>query len=55
MKKLSESIQPGNYKNIWSAGQSSALITHTASCEQIITEFKNETAEAYQKLHTLFE
>ena len=55
MKKLSESIQPGSYQNIWSAGQSSALITHTASCEQIITEFKNEMEQAYQKLHTLFE
>lgn len=55
MKRLSKSIQPGSYQNIWSAGQSSALVNHTASCEQIIAEFKKETQDAYQNLHTLFE
>jgi hypothetical protein len=55
MKKLEKAIQPGNYNSVWSAGQSSALIDKTASCEEIINELKKETNEAYQKLHTLFE
>jgi nitronate monooxygenase len=55
MKKLEKAIQPGNYNSIWSAGQSSALIDSTATCEQIINVLKSETTEAYNKLHTLFE
>ena len=55
MKKLEKAIQPGNYNSIWSAGQSSALIDKTASCEEIINKLKKETSDACQKLHTLFE
>ncbi|MFM7017053.1 MAG: NAD(P)H-dependent flavin oxidoreductase [Bacteroidota bacterium] len=55
MNKLTKSIQPGSYQTIWSAGQSSALINHIASCEEIISEFKKETEAAYKNLHTLFE
>lgn len=55
MKKLEKAILPGNYNSIWSAGQSSALIDSTATCEQIINVLKSETTEAYNKLHTLFE
>jgi len=55
MKKLEKAIQPGKYNSIWSAGQSSALIDSTATCEQIINVLKSETTEAYNKLLTLFE
>ena len=50
MKKLEQSIKPGNYQTLWCAGQSVELIDDIIPCKQIIDRFKQETSDAYKKL-----
>lgn len=50
MKWLEKSVTPGNYNELWCAGQSVELIDAIKSCDEIIYNLKNETAEAYNKL-----
>jgi nitronate monooxygenase len=52
MKKLEQSVKPGNYQTLWCAGQSVELIDEISSCEQIIERLKKETKEAFQKIST---
>jgi len=47
MKKLEQSIKPGNYQNLWCAGQSVELINDINSCAQIILRLKEETQKAF--------
>lgn len=54
MKKLEQSIKPGNYDTLWCAGQSVELINDIVSCKEIIGRMKLETAEAYKKLGSFF-
>lgn len=50
MKKLEEAIKPGNYNNLWSAGQSSQLVNDIISCEQITNRLESELFGAYEAL-----
>jgi nitronate monooxygenase len=50
MKKLEDSIHPGNYKTLWIAGQSSELIEDILSCSEVIDRMKKETYEAKERL-----
>lgn len=54
MKKLEQSVKPGNYQTLWCAGQSVELINDIVSCKEIIERMKNETLEAYKKLNIEF-
>jgi nitronate monooxygenase len=51
MKKLEQSVKPGNYQTLWCAGQSVELIDNIVSCKEIIETMKNELAEAHSKLN----
>lgn len=55
MKQLESAVKPGNYNNLWCAGQSVEMIEQISKCSEIIEALKNETLEAYQNLETLFE
>ena len=50
MKKLQESIKPGNYQTLWCAGQSVELINDILPCKEIIDRMKKETAEAFRQI-----
>lgn len=51
MKKLEESVKPGNYKTLWCAGQSVELIHEVSTCEAIINRLKKETREGFEKIN----
>ncbi|MGZ4055881.1 MAG: NAD(P)H-dependent flavin oxidoreductase [Bacteroidia bacterium] len=53
MKKLEESIKPGNYKTLWIAGQSVELIDDILPCSIIIERIKKETQEAFLKMEEI--
>jgi nitronate monooxygenase len=53
-KKLENAVKPGNYSNLWCAGQSVENIHDIISCEKIIANFESETGEALQKLNSVF-
>lgn len=55
MKKLEESIRPGNYKTLWCAGQSVELVDDILPCGEIIERLKKETAEEFQILRSLIQ
>jgi nitronate monooxygenase len=42
MKKLEESVKPGNYKTLWCAGKSVEMINDIKSCEEIVITLKKE-------------
>jgi nitronate monooxygenase len=46
MKKLESSINMGNYKALWCAGQSVEFIHEILSCEEIVSKLKKETSAA---------
>ncbi|MCC7051257.1 MAG: nitronate monooxygenase [Bacteroidia bacterium] len=50
MKKLENSIKPGNYQTLWSAGKSVEFINDVLSCKEIIERFKNEFEAERKKL-----
>lgn len=45
MKRLEQSVKPGNYKNLWSAGKSCALIHDILPCSEIIYRLRQETEQ----------
>lgn len=51
MKKLEQSIKPGNYNTLWCAGQSVQLIHEILPCSEIIARLKKEYAAAFKKLN----
>lgn len=53
MKKLEQSVKPGNYQTLWCAGQSVELINDILSCGTIINRMKEETNEAFRQLAEL--
>lgn len=55
MNKLEKSIKPGNYNNLWCAGQSVELIDSIIPVQEIIQQLKQETAEAYKNLNKSIE
>jgi nitronate monooxygenase len=50
MKKLEDSVKPGNYKTLWCAGKSVEMIHDIASCETIVNNLKKEFLSASKKL-----
>lgn len=50
MKKLEESVKPGNYQTLWCAGQSVELINDILPCKTIIDRMKKETDEAFRQI-----
>ncbi|MGY6562389.1 MAG: NAD(P)H-dependent flavin oxidoreductase [Luteibaculaceae bacterium] len=55
MKKLEESVKPGNYNNLWSAGQSVELIDSILPIPAIVSKFKEEYKAALSELDFLRE
>jgi len=51
MGRLEKSIKPGNYNNLWCAGQSVELIDDIIPVKEIISHLINETTEAYNNLN----
>jgi len=47
---LEKAIRPGNYKNIWCAGQSVELIDNILSCDEVLYRIKNEMQQSMGKL-----
>lgn len=43
MKKLEQAVKPGNYQQLWSAGQSVELVKEISSIEEIVNTLMNET------------
>lgn len=54
MKKLSSSIQPGNYKTLWIAGKSSDSINEITKVSSIIEKYKIEFKYALTELFRNF-
>lgn len=54
MKKLEQSVKPGNYQTLWCAGQSVELINDILPCKEIIARMKLETTLAFEKLQRSF-
>jgi nitronate monooxygenase len=50
MKKLEEAIKPGNYNNLWSAGQSVELIDDILSCEEVLSRLEKEITISFDQL-----
>lgn len=50
MKKLAESVKPGNYQTLWCAGQSVELINDILPCGELINRMKTETDEALRQI-----
>lgn len=55
MSKFEDAVKPGNYNNLWAAGQSVALINDIVSCEEILLRLERElelAMETLQQSHT---
>lgn len=50
MSKFEAAVKPGNYNNLWAAGQSVALIDDIISCEEILIRLEKELEEAMIQL-----
>jgi len=55
MKRLSASVQAGNYKTLWCAGQSVELINDVKPVEQIVNTMINEMEHSYLDLQKMME
>jgi len=51
MKKLEDAVKPGNYNNLWCAGQSVEMIHDIIPCETIIEHLEKEMSEAMSQLN----
>jgi nitronate monooxygenase len=49
MKKLEQAIIPGNYNNLWEAGQSVEMINDIKPCAEIIKRMIAETEQAIKE------
>lgn len=52
-RKLEQAVQPGNYKNLWCAGQSVQLIHEIRTCDEIITVLLDELNSSFEQLENL--
>lgn len=50
MRSLEKSVKPGNYNNLWCAGQTVELIDEIKPCYDIVTELKDQTYTAIERL-----
>jgi len=53
MRKLEQSVLPNNYQALWCAGKSVELINSVISCEEIISEIKNEYTKMLAELKAI--
>src|SRR5688572_3970519 len=53
MQKLEEAVKPGNYKNLWCAGKSVALVNEILSCSQIISQLEKEMIDGWGKMKSI--
>ncbi len=53
--KLENAIKPGNYQNLWSAGQTVELIDKILPCDDIIKQLIEETYQAKDHLNGIFD
>ena len=53
MKKLEQSVKPGNYQTLWCAGQSVELVDDILSCKEIIERIKKETQQSFKDLEAV--
>lgn len=51
MKKLEDSLKPGNYKTLWCAGQSVELINDIKPVAAIVKQLETEFEQAFDSLH----
>jgi nitronate monooxygenase len=54
MKKLEDAIKPGNYNNLWTAGQSVELIDDIKTCDEITQRLIKELNISNAELNKLF-
>jgi nitronate monooxygenase len=50
LKMLENAVKPGNYNNLWCAGQSVEMIDEILSCDAIIRNLESETYASMKKL-----
>ena len=55
MKKLEDAVKPGNYANLWCAGQSVEMIRDIKPCRKIIDDLMIEIEVAYNELRLKME
>lgn len=55
MKKFEAAVKPGNYNNLWSAGQSVELINDIKPCKEIIDDLVREMEECRESLNSIFQ
>ena len=55
MKKLEDSVKPGNYKTLWCAGKSVEMIHEIESCEVIVNTLKSEFNKAAAQLRKVLD
>jgi len=51
VKKLENAVKPGNYNNLWAAGQSSGFIDEVLSCEAIVQDLMEKLELAHSELN----
>jgi nitronate monooxygenase len=51
---LEKAIMPGNYQNLWCAGQSAELIDEILSCHEVVKRLEQEMETALQELNRSF-
>ena len=52
LKMLEQAVKPGNYNNLWCAGQSVELVTDIRTVQAIVAELSRELSEALQELNS---
>ncbi len=55
MGKFEKAVKPGNYNNLWAAGQSVELISDIISCEEIIERLSEELEASMQELTGMYQ
>lgn len=50
MRSLEKSVKPGNYNNLWCAGQTVELIDEIKPVYDIVNELKDQTYTAIERL-----
>jgi nitronate monooxygenase len=53
MKKLEQAVKPGNYQQLWSAGQSVEMVEEISSIHAIVTKLMLELEETLDRTSQL--
>jgi nitronate monooxygenase len=53
MKKLEDAVKPGNYHNLWSAGQTVELIHDILPCEKILERMQQEMETSWKNMQQI--